>query len=113
MLDFAIALLAVGTLVIMSLRASERFDGEGRLPMQWSLDGKVNGTAPRFFALAFTPALSALVLGAIAALAVFGTPEHRQGDVGTLAIFLVGLAVVGGHALHLFLIGRTLRKRDL
>jgi hypothetical protein len=57
MVHIAIAVLTVAVLVAMSARANRRFKGEARLPMQWSFNGSVNWTAPRFVALAFNAVL--------------------------------------------------------
>lgn len=84
----------------MSARADRRLRDRARLPMQWSLQGKVNWTAPRRIALAFTPMLAALVLSAMA-LGLGDDPAGRAWPLGTVA-----LGFVGAHALHLWLIGR-------
>ena len=55
MIQSIIALIAIGLLIRMSVRANARFREEVRLPMQWALDGSVNWTAPRGLALALTP----------------------------------------------------------
>lgn len=78
MIQSIIALIAIGLLIRMSFRANARFRKEVRLPMQWALDGSVNWTAPRGFALAMTPALASCSLSAIVAVTLFLTPRPGQ-----------------------------------
>ena len=107
----ALTVLAIVTLTSMSLMANARFKSERRLPMQWSLTGSVNWTAPRPLALAFTPALAALCLSATAALATFVQPRSGQDGLVSPSLVAVALTFVAAHALHLWLIGRTLRRK--
>ncbi|CAN5426437.1 hypothetical protein BH09PSE4_BH09PSE4_12920 [soil metagenome] len=106
MIQVCIAVLALLALTMMSLRANRRFSQERRLPMQWSLSGSVNWTAPRALALAFTPVFAAITLAAsIVATITIGPRPGQEGDV-VPAILAVSLCFVGAHALHLWLIGR-------
>ncbi|MBB3389215.1 putative MAPEG superfamily protein [Rhizobium sp. BK275] len=62
-------ILAIGTLIVMGILAAYAnrtvAPNVAKLPMQWSLKGKVNWTAPRAIAFAFIPVLAAVVLVAI------------------------------------------------
>jgi hypothetical protein len=62
-------ILAIATIVVMGGVAAYAnrtvAPGIAKLPMQWSLKGGVNWTAPRRIAFAVIPALAAAVLGAI------------------------------------------------
>lgn len=106
-----IALITSALLAAMSLRANRRFKSERRLPMQWGLDGSVAWTAPRGVALAFTPALAALCLAAIVALAIFVKPRAGQEDLVGPVTIAVALVFLGAHALHLWLIQRAVRRK--
>jgi hypothetical protein len=111
MIELAVTTGIVALLVAMSVRADKRFRNEARLPMQWSLTGDENWTAPRQVALAFTPAIAAILLVATTILVmVSGEPRMGQKGLGPPVVLLVGLAFVGVHALHLWLIGQHLRK---
>jgi hypothetical protein len=110
MLSAAIAILALAVLVWMSLVANARFKDQRQLPMQWSLTGSVNWTAPRPLALAFTPVLAALCLSATVALAIFVPPRPGQEGLVIPTIVAVALAFIGAHAMHLWLTDRTLRS---
>ena len=118
MIEVAVAVLAIAIaiaiaiLASMSLMANARFRNERRLPMQWSLGGSVNWTAPRPLALAFTPVLAALCLPATVALAVLVQPRPGQEGLVVPALIAVALTLVGAHALHLWLIARTLRSKS-
>ena len=102
-----IAAAAVALLAAMSLHANARFRGERRLPMQWWLDGSVTWTAPRPVALAFTPVLAALCATLLPlANRAAGQKPPEPGEVAIAAV-----AFIAVHALHLWLIGRTLRRR--
>lgn len=112
MIEATVAILAIAMLASMSLMANARFRNERRLPMQWSLSGSVNWTAPRPLALAFTPVLAALCLSATAASAVLLQPRPGQEGLVVPALIAVALTLVGVHALHLWLIARTLRSKS-
>jgi hypothetical protein len=105
------AVIAVAVLTAMSLRANRRFRMEPRLPMQWWTDGSVTWTAPRPLALAFMPVVAAVSLVAIATLTIFARPRAGQEHLVIPMNVLVALAFLGVHALHLWLIARTLRRR--
>lgn len=111
MLQAVIAILAIATLASMSLIANSRFRAERRLPMQWSLNGSVNWTAPRPIALAFTPVLAAICLLVTAALTTFLRPRSGQEGLVIPTNIIVALTFIGVHALHLWLIGRTVRPK--
>jgi len=110
MAELSIALVVVVLLWLASAWAGRRFRAHPRLPMQWSLAGEVNWTAPRRIALAFTPALASLILAAVATSAVFGgAPRPGQEGFGAAVVLLIGLGLLALHAVHLWLIDRALR----
>jgi hypothetical protein len=98
MTGFAIAAAGVLILALMSASANRKFRDRDRLPMQWSLDRKVNWSAPRPVALAFTPLLAGVVMSTIAHL--------LASDPATQAWTLIAIAAVfvGVHLLHLHLL---------
>ena len=112
MVEAAVAGIAIAMLASMSLLANARFRDERRLPMQWSLTGSVNWTAPRPLALAFTPVLAAVCLSATAAVAVLVQPRPGQEGLVIPALVAAAVTFVGAHALHLWLIARTLRSKS-
>ena len=103
----AVTLIAVALLTAMSMRADRRFDTQRRLPMQWWLDGSVTWTAPRPVALAFTPVLASACL----AVAIFAEPRPGQEHLVLPVQVFGALFFLGFHALHLWLIQRTLRRQ--
>ena len=107
----AVAIFATALLPAMSLRANRRFNMEPRLPMQWGLDGSVNWTAQRRTALAFTPILAGICLTGIVALTAFLKPRAGQEDFVAPVNFFVAMVFVGAHALHLWLIRRTVQRQ--
>ena len=109
-MEMAIAVITTATFVIMFLRANHRFGDRGRLPMQWSLSGSVNWTAPRRIALAFIPVLGTLVVFATLALVTFLQPRPGQEGLRAPAMLFVSVTFVASYALHLWLIGRTDRN---
>jgi hypothetical protein len=110
MVQACIAALAICILAAMSIRANRRFKDEDRLPMQWSIDKSVNWTAPRGFALAFTPVLAAIVLSATTALTVSVKPKPGQEGLEVPTMLFIALVFIAAHALHLWLIGRSLHS---
>ena len=111
MIQACIAVTAIGVLVLMSVRANHRFKKEDRLPMQWSLDGSVNWTAPRPIALAFTPTLAAIILLATAVLTTVLKPRPGQEGFAIPALGFVALVFIAAHAFHLWLIRNSLRRK--
>jgi len=96
--SLAIALATLILIAAISLAANRRFRTLTRLPMQWGLTGQVTWTAPRRLALAFVPAISAIVL--LAAL-VAGAPPPLTA--------LMALALIASHLGHLWLVRRSTR----
>lgn len=107
-----IAMLALIVIIVMSVRSNTRFSNEQRLPMQWSFGGAVNWTAPRSLALSFTPILAAIVLSAATIGTLVSTPRPGQEGLKIPVIILLSLGLIGAHALHLWLIDRTIRAND-
>lgn len=105
-----IAAIGIMVLLIMSLRANARFRSENRLPMQWSFSGSVNWTAPRPVALAFTPTLATIILVAAVASTLALTPRPGQEGFEVPMIAFIAITFVGVHALHLWLINRSLQR---
>ena len=106
MIQAGIIALALAALIAMSVRADRRFRDRPRLPMQWSITGEVNWTAPRLVALCFMPVLSLVVLVPTAILSVTLPPRPGQEGYAVPVLAGVALSLVGAHALHLWLIGR-------
>lgn len=108
-----VIMIAVGIVLIiaaLSVRANARFRHEDRLPMQWSLSGRVNWTAPRVLALSFTPALAVCALTFFVVLVAYG--KSRPGHEGEVlpVLLLFGGILIAAHSFHLWLIGRTVRR---
>ena len=108
MLKFLILIMAIIVMAEMSRRANARYRCEPTLPMQWLLDGTVTRTAPRRFALAFFPALLALILGAMVVASII--LPTRPGDEGFIipAIACVALLCLVLHAFYLRLVAKSL-----
>ncbi|MDB5713105.1 MAG: hypothetical protein JWO15_502 [Sphingomonadales bacterium] len=110
MIEICITALALVALTFMSARANRKFRHERRLPMQWSVSGLVNWTAPRPLALAFTP----LLAGALLVTTTFSTlvlpPHPGQESLGALVIAIMSISFIAAHALHLWLIDRMLNR---
>jgi hypothetical protein len=108
MFEVAIFVCLIAVLGGMSLWANRQFSMLERLPMQWSLTGKVNWSASRRIALMFTPILATVTL------AYIGMTLSASGVLGSKASFVTVTAIsgcfVGVHALHFYLISRTLRR---
>jgi hypothetical protein len=112
MAAFLIAMVAITALISMSRWANRRFEHLVRLPMQWSLDGKANWTAPRRLALAFTPALGGVVLLLIAGLTTVTRLREGQEGYELPVVLLVATTFVAIHGLHLWLVDRFANEDD-
>lgn len=109
MVVFCIALLFGAFIVGLSLRANNRFRNFGRLPMQWSLTGSVNWSAPRIVALSFIPATAAMILCLFVFLALNVTPRAGQEHLVLPILVVIGSAFIAAQFLHHWLIAKTLR----
>lgn len=108
MLEVAISAFSIAVIGGMSLWANRHFAMFERLPMQWSLTGEVNWSASRHLALVFTPVLAALTLLCVGL--TFAISEALGSRESLTATAAVSGCFVGAHALHLYLISRTLRR---
>ena len=80
--------------------------------MQWGFDGRPTWRAPRDLALAFTPTLAAITLFPTALLPLLGEAGRGLGlHFGVLSF--MGVAWVGAHALHLWLVARWRRAEGV
>ncbi|KQN71761.1 hypothetical protein [Sphingomonas sp. Leaf62] len=108
MAQILIATVAIAILLLMSRRANRKFSNMARLPMQWSLSGSVNWTAPRRIALAITPTLALAVLTAATFATLTLTPRRGQEGLEVPVIALLSAGFVAAHAFHLWLIDQQL-----
>lgn len=102
----SVSVFLVAVLAAMSLAFAHRVPPGVRLPMQWGLNGRPTWFAPRAVALAFTPVLSALVLGLVV---LAGLLPGARGQ--TPALIVTGLCLLAAHAAHLVLAARWLRSQ--
>jgi hypothetical protein len=116
MLEFIAAIVisvaALGTLVLLSVRADHRFRHLERLPMQWSFQGKPTWSAPRKLALTFTPGLAAIVLTAVVVSVATLEPRPGQEGLEIPVVFLVALSFVAAHLFHLWMIEQKTGPKD-
>lgn len=98
-------LLAVG----IAIRANSSFRDEVRLPMQWSITGKVNWTAPRVVGVSFFPVVTIFVLALIWVASLGPTKPGQEGLVVPI-VLATGTILVAIQLLHLWLASRTLRR---
>lgn len=96
-------LIVLGMAVISAWAHFIVAPGQKRLPMQWSLSGKVNWTAPRAVALLFTPVL----IGVVMLFVVVLETDPAERDMALLAVCVIGPIV---HLLHIALIARQARR---
>ena len=114
MVQLAILLMASAVMLVLARRANAEFQSEARLPMQWSLSGAVNWTAPRALALGFIPGLSILTLCTILTLATVGvlTPHPGQRNMAVPVFAMLAITAIAAQLLHIMLIRRTVGKRN-
>jgi hypothetical protein len=104
--QIVVAALTEAALIALSIRAASGLKAHDQLPMQWQLDGTVTKMAPRRFALAFTPILTAFVLAAMVALSAVTEPRPGQGWMLIPVTLFVCLTVIGAHAFHLWMMSK-------
>lgn len=105
-----VAALIIFFMVGISFAANSRFKAYERIPMQWSLSGRVNWTAPRGVALAFFPGLAVLTAAALATVAETSSPRPGQEGEAAFAVPLVVAVLLGIQCVHLLIASRTLRS---
>ena len=110
MVQSVIALVTIVVLVGMSLRANRRYRRIARLPMQWSFAGQVNWTAPRRLALLFTPILATGILLGVVILTIIATPRAGQEGYEIPVVGFIAATFIGIHALHLWLVKKTVGR---
>lgn len=98
---YMVGIGTVTVLVLVSLSAGRQLRHLAELPMQWGLDGKPTWSAPRYVALAFTPAVGSLIMLAIA----------LKGSISLGAVCVVAASFIAAHILHLTLIARRSRLK--
>jgi len=103
-IGFAFCLLAVAIAMV----ANYSFRGEARLPMQWSLTGKVNWTAPRVIGVGFSPAVTIFILGFFWFRSLKPARPGQEGLVVPI-LLATGTTLIAVQLLHLWLASRTLR----
>ena len=109
MVVLCIALLFGVFIVGLSLRANNRFRHASRLPMQWSLSGVVNWSAPRAVALSFIPATAGVVLTLFVFLALNVKPRTGQENMVLPVLMTIGSTYIAVQFLHHRLIAKSLR----
>ena len=101
-----IAVAAGAALSALGVWANGRFASLDRLPMQWSLSGEVNWSAPRVAALAFVPVLAALLL-------VTDLWRHRRnGRMARRNAAIQAVAFLGSYGFYLVLLCRSVPIGD-
>jgi hypothetical protein len=99
--------IAAATILLMAILAgiaNQRYRGVQRLPVHWGITGRVDGFAPRWFALSFIPVMAGTTFIFINVLKG-GSPSARIPELGAAFTF------VGVQVLHFALIRGTLRRQ--
>jgi hypothetical protein len=112
MIVLGISFFFASILAGLSAWANSRFRHHERLPMQWSVTGTVNWTAPRALALSLVPALGVGVLVFITLLDLNVRPRAGQKDMVLPVTVLTGAIFVGIQLFHFWLIDRTLNQNS-
>ena len=108
-----LALGFVAMLVVMSALAARTMSPDLRLPMQWGFDGRPRWRAPRNLALSFTPVLAALTLTPTALASLLGPLQGADARLYFGVLTGMGVAWIGAHALHLWLVARWRRAEGV
>jgi hypothetical protein len=95
--------------IAIAIRANAALCHEDRVPMQWSIKGEVNWTAPRAVGLAFCPVVTVVVL------CVFWFSSLRPTRLGqehlvVPLLLTAGTVLTSVQLLHLWLVFKTLKR---
>ena len=95
--------------IAIAIRANASLRNEDRLPMQWSIRGEVNWTAPRLVGLCFIPVVS---IGALIWFCFLSRMPTRPGQEHLVipVLLLVGTMFIAVQLLHLWLVFKTLHR---
>lgn len=77
----------------IALFTNRRFRDMDRLPMQWGLSGEVNWTAPLPVALAFIPAIHAVLVAALLLSSVHDPARYGAYNVAFLTVVLIAVQI--------------------
>ncbi|BAV64664.1 hypothetical protein [Sphingobium cloacae] len=110
MIVLSLAVIFAVILAGLSIWANARFRHHERLPMQWSLTGAVNWTAPRALALSLVPALATGMLAFIAVLALNVRPRAGQENMVLPVTIMIGATFIAVHLFHFRLIDKTIKR---
>lgn len=91
----------------LSMRANTRYRCHKRLPMQWSLAGTVNWSAPRILALSLIPGLGIGLLMFVTLLNLNVMPRAGQEDMVLPVTILIGVTFIAVQLLHFWMIDKT------
>ena len=97
--------------IAIAIRANAALRHEDRVPMQWSVTGQVNWTAPRPVGLAFSPVLTIVVLGLICIASPYPTRPGQEHLVVPMTL-ISGTVLTAIQLLHLWLVFRTLKPAE-
>lgn len=110
MIVLGISVIFAAIFAGLSVRANARFRRHERLPMQWSLAGTVNWTAPRVLALSLVPALGIGLLTFITLLNLNVKPRAGQECMVLPVTIMLGATFVAIQLLHFWMIHKTLNR---
>jgi len=94
--------------IAIAIRANAALRNEDRVPMQWSVTGQVNWTAPRLVGLAFSPVLTIGVLGLVCFKSL-GPTRPGQEHLVVPVMLISGAVLTAIQLLHLWLVFKTLK----
>ncbi len=94
-----VAAIGMTVMVVASLYANRKFRHVDRIPMQWSMDHEVDGTASRAVAFALVPV--ATIMTYIMLMIAHG------GRLPLAPVIGIGIAFNLVHLVHIWLVGRT------
>ena len=98
-------------MVLVALLANAYLPTAERLPMQWSLRGQINWTAPRYIGLGFFPALGFASMVAYILLMKYAGPREGQEDLVIPVMLLFGAIFLIIQIVHACLANRSLRNK--
>jgi hypothetical protein len=111
MILIILAIVIELAVIALSVGANARFRSESCLPMQWSLSGSVNWSAPRLVALAFMPVVFGGVFVFYVVSARMGRVRPGQEGLIVPMLILIGGGFIAVQLFHFWMIDRTLRRK--
>lgn len=108
---FIVAVIVTIAMVGFALLAHASLPKTKQIPMQWSLRGEINWTAPRAFGLGFFPLLGFTCMVAYILLMEYAGPRPGQENLVIPVMIILGAVLFTIQIIHAYMASKSLRDQ--